>query len=168
MITGSYLNGKMQTLSNSDPRSVVAERGNVQQWNASGGAPKPWALPPVPLLGFPRLCPWTLRVWAAMQGPLPEQSALLQPAEPKRRDISFISLGHLFSGTSNSRQHVNFFQLLLPLLLLDSLPLLLWNDLIPVLVRTLFQLFLIFHGGEIGNLDTERQMTFPYFPNTSY
>lgn len=109
---------------------------------------------PYPSARLPELCPGTLPSTISLQS--------------IRIRVSFISLGHLFSGTPNSRQHVNFFQLLLSLLLLNPFPLLLWNDLIPVLVRALFQLFLIFHCCEVGNLKTNGQLTFPYFPNTIY
>lgn len=134
-ITHSGLRCKMQPSGKLKSCSAISQRAKMQRWNISQVCS--WALRTLllPSAKFPKLCRGTLHARSA--------------------SVSFVSLDHLFSGTPNSRQHVNLFQLLLPLFLLHFLPLLLWDDLIPVLVRTLVKLFFILHRCKVGNLTTK-------------
>lgn len=134
-ITTFSLRCKKQPSVNLKSRPAISQRAKMQRSNVS--QVRSWALCtlPLPSAKFPKLCPGTLHV--------------------RSTSVSFVSLDHLFSGTPNSRQHVNLFQLLLSLFFLHFLPLLLWDDLIPVLVRTLVKLFFILHCCKVGNLTTK-------------
>lgn len=60
---------------------------------------------------------------------------------------------YLFSRAPDSRQHVDFLQFFLPFFLLHLFPLLLWNDIVPVLLGPLVQLCLfLLHGCKVGHL----------------